>query len=370
MIKDFIGKRIESQKFHEGEYGIEIEAETKEPYIVPKFKFWSVKKDSSLRDFGQEYILNAPVRYDYELDIALGEFRDKTSGIPFIQNSISTSVHVHWNILNEKWKTLGNFCTLYTLYENLLIEYSGEFRRNNLFCLPLRSAPLIPKYIEEMFRSVNKKSYAGCFFEPELVKYAALNLSTIQRFGSLEMRSFRGTTDINVIKDWITIIHDIVKFSRQDITPCSILDIYKDNEDGLFRDVFAESYHKIRRDNQKELIENKNLFLSGQIGYCLLDDQWNSLDVREEKKISSDDLDYVSTIVFGTPYLNLTHGQAHHVMELLEQGDFHIPKKKEKILGQFAPEWLELENVIKKAKKQPIDLGYQAIFDNNAGVIN
>ena len=219
MIKDFIGKKIATGRFPEGEYGIEIETETKAPYNIPKFKFWDVKHDQSLRDFGQEYVLKTPVRYDYELDAALGEFQAKTAGLAFIQDSISTSVHVHWNILNEKWKTLGNFCTLYTLSENLLIEYSGEFRRNNLFCLPLRSVPLVVQYLIDIFKSAAKRNYNSCVIAPETVKYAALNLSTITKFGSLEMRSMRGVTDINKIKNWVSVINNMVSFCRMDIAP-------------------------------------------------------------------------------------------------------------------------------------------------------
>lgn len=48
---------------HDGQYGIEIETETLDSYDVPKFKFWKVDRDNSLRNFGVEYILKAPVSY-------------------------------------------------------------------------------------------------------------------------------------------------------------------------------------------------------------------------------------------------------------------------------------------------------------------
>lgn len=344
MIKDFISKKIESRVLYEGQYGLEIETETKKAYALPAMTFWNVKDDNSLRDYGKEYVLKVPVKYGAELDAALQEFHDKTKGIKFISDSISTSVHVHWNILPETWKTLGNFLTLYILTENLLIEYSGEFRRNNLFCLPIRSVPVLIDYIKNMLLSVENKSYNGCYIPVDYVKYGALNLSTITKFGSLEIRSMRGVTDIKIIKEWIDIINSIVVFSRQDLTPPKILDIYKELGEEMISDVFGKYYGKLNQGDTKELLK-RNLFRAGKVGYCLTEPQWLSLDTKPEKKeVSVELLNQYAMDHFGIPYDQLSAAKKEHIEQMINiYGDnlvFKMKPKPKKALNQegfYAP---------------------------------
>src|SRR5690242_2495326 len=132
MIIDQLKKVRHGYKNYPRSIGLEIETETKEPYDIPRFSFWAVHADGSLRDFGQEYVLVQPLAIE-QIPLALDEFKDKTKGIKFIQDSLTTSVHVHLNFLDQSFQTLGNFLILYTMFENLLIRYSGEDRLSNLF---------------------------------------------------------------------------------------------------------------------------------------------------------------------------------------------------------------------------------------------
>lgn len=338
MIIDCIKRKISTGVLYEGQYGIEIETETKKPYPVPLMAFWDVKDDNSLRDYGKEYVLKAPVNYGVQLDEALNEFYDKTKKINFIPDSISTSVHVHWNILPETWQTFGNFLTIYTLTENLLIEYSGEFRRNNLFCLPIRSVPILVDYIVNIFSGARERNYNACSIPQEMVKYAALNLSTISKFGSLEMRSMRGVTDVKIIKEWISIINSIVNFSRQDLTPPKILDIYKELGDEMIADIFGKYYDVLSHKDSKELLR-KNLFRAGKIGYCLTEDQWKMLDTKPEKKeVSKDTLEMYALQHFGISYADLSMAKKEHIHEMIAILE---PAPKAMKNKQFYPDFID-----------------------------
>jgi len=296
-IKDFINRYIGSGLLFEGTYGIEIEAESMDRQktntgriikfnsdheaITDLFSFWDVKADGSLRNHGAEYVLKVPVPYGMVYE-TLQEFETKMSKTVFDQNSVSTSIHVHVNFLPETWKTLGNFLTIYTLTENLLIEYSGEFRRNNLFCLPIRSVPYVNKLCVDIFTNVQKKNYD---FRRSLdinqIKYAALNLGCLYKLGSVELRSHKGVTDIDRIFEWATIINNILEFSRQDYTPHQILDEYKKRGEAFLRNIFGDEFALINHENIKQMLKD-NLWYASNIGYIMTDDQWKGVDEKPE----------------------------------------------------------------------------------------
>jgi hypothetical protein len=328
IIKDCIGSRVETGVFHEGTFGIEIETESKTSYKTPclstnkygqalidkhgvpigDMTFWDVKEDGSLRDFGREYVLKVPLRFEHEIPEALDEFEDKTKKITFIENSISTSTHVHVNFLFEQWTTLGNFLTIYTLVENLLVEYSGEYRRNNLFCLPIRSVPVLNQLMIKMFAQVHKKNFDfKKLLAQEHVKYAAGNLATLLRFGSFELRSMRGLTKKAQIYEWIAIINSMLEFSRQNLLPCDIMDIFREKNYELLEDIFGKYWKKIKHKEIDDLIyTKKNLWYAGQLAYSLKAEDWKNLNEKPKpKKFSASNLEFYSLRFYGVPYSKL-----------------------------------------------------------------
>ncbi len=309
MIRDNIGNMIQSGVLFEGTYGIEIEAESlkKQPFTLGgnEFTFWDVKEDDSLRHFGREFVLKAPVFYNMIPEV-LDEFATKTSKVKFIQDSISTSVHVHVNMLPETWATLANFLTIYMLTENLLIEYSGEYRRNNLFCLPIRSVPYVQKLCNQIFTYVQAKNYKfKRQLDEEQIKYAALNLSTLYRFGSVELRSFRGVTDIPTIQSWVDIVQRMLEFSRQKITPPVIMDSYKEKGAEFLYEVFGHSWQHLNHPNRDDLLRT-NLWYASTLAYSMNEEEWAKLDAPATKQEFSEKvLNTIAQRVFGCNYKQL-----------------------------------------------------------------
>lgn len=331
---------IDSLKFfknftrYDGDIGIEIETETKKTYIPPEMLFWIHKPDGSLRDFGMEYILKQPVKYGKQLDDALDEFKNKTIGINFVKDSISTSVHVHLNILNETFLTLGNFLTLYTLCENLLIRMSGPDRLSNLFCLPICDAEETYKNIVNMFKGIYAKQWKSLIFQQGTVKYAALNLSSIGNFGSLEIRSFNGDTNIENIKRWVSVLYSILVFSRNEkITPRDIMTKYKDDPEGLIKEVFKEHRDALKFKDEKQLLD-KNLFYAASIAYSVK--AWRDLDAKENAKFnpSAKDLEIRAKTLFGKKFSELTGGEMDHVYQTLQR-DFAAKNGGDPIVPDF-----------------------------------
>lgn len=304
-------KDWKTYKRHSGLYGIEIETETKTPYNIPPMKFWDSKGDGSLRDFGVEYILKVPLSKN-ELDIALREFEDKTKGIKFVEDSISTSVHVHINFLNETFKTLGNFLTTYVLVENVLMRYAGSDRLSNLFCLPICDAEENFHVIMDMCNFLAQRKYGSAFqINNDAVKYAGLNLAALPRFGSIEIRTMRGVTDNKTIKEWIGILDSIVEFSRGKIAPGDIVKGYEKIGANILKDIFRNYYNVIQHPDQEQLLL-KNLHYAVRIAAAV---DWDCIDTPPDSlKKKMVNLNKLANEIYKQNYEALSAMQQRHVL--------------------------------------------------------
>lgn len=332
-LNKHFGSRFNNFK---GDIGLEIETESKEDYTIPKFSFWDVHNDNSLRDIGREYVLKQPLDFEETLPKALTEFVDKTKAVKFIQNSITTSIHVHLNLLNDNFLTLGNFLTVYTLVENILIRYSGEDRLSNLFCLPICDAEDTYHNMLRLLEGVRDRKYNRLSFDIDRTKYGALNLSSLATRGSLEIRSFRGTTDTKLIYNWIGILYSILKFARQDgLVPPAIILAYKDKGTEILTDVFSSYRKDIRHPDEEKLLE-KNFWYAANLAYSIQD--WKKLElVPKKKKPSAGALDKESLKHFKRTFQELNFHEQRAVLEILgveeEQQPEEVPTAVEAATG-------------------------------------
>lgn len=319
-LYDAFTKTGGSYKRWDGTFGIEIETETLDEYATPRLALWDVHNDGSLRNFGREYVLKTPLSFGAPLDTALEEFKNSTSHLKFIQDSISTSVHVHVNMLNEDFRTFANFVTVYTLVENLLIRFSGPDRKSNLFCLPIVDAEETYRNIKTLFQNFEKKNFKAIHhMDAANCKYAALNLASLARFGSLEIRSFRGVTDTKIIRNWVGIIDRMLQYSRQaGLYPADIIVQYKDRGPEVLSEIFGEYRELLRWDDEDRLL-TKSLFFAASNAYTVKD--WDKVDA-EPKAVAtkkSPDLDGLSMKAFGARFHELTGDQQMAVIDAMER---------------------------------------------------
>jgi hypothetical protein len=285
-----------------GRFGIEIEAETSglssyngileidqennDFLIKNENTYWKPLKDNSLRNFGVEFVLKAPLEFDGVVD-ALEDFKKIFDGVNFIQNSPSTSVHVHMNIQDLPLKKIANIACTWLLFENLLIEFSGESRRTNLFCLPMRCAEHNLKAWMTLFDYFSNRK-TGWYFDEDNYKYSAINLCTLTVLGSLEFRSFRGETNTDKILEWVTILNSIFEFSMSIDTPKDLIDMIDLGYEELLRRVFPASYHLLEASTKGIPLESfikRNIFYVAVLYDSVPD--WDVLDAP--MKVSKQD---------------------------------------------------------------------------------
>jgi hypothetical protein len=247
---------------HTGEFALEIETEVdnSKRYEYPRMKFWTPKKDNSLRDYGVEYVMKGPVLRP-ELGNVLEEFQGANDKYKFRTNTVSTSVHVHVNMHNETFLTIANFLTAYALVENLLIRYSGPDRLSNLFCLALCDAEGLLDKWQNMLNQVGRKNFTKSGVSQEMVKYSALNIGNLFSLGTLEVRSFRGETDTAVIERWVHIIGKLKDFASSDgLTPSGIMKLWKEHKMAIVEIIFHEYAKELMCKDAEKLVTQNVLY--------------------------------------------------------------------------------------------------------------
>lgn len=276
-------------KKHPGRFGIEIETEAMGEYEQPALKFWKTEFDGSLRHFGIEYILKAPKNLD-AVGLALDEFFDfyesVKEDVEFIEDTHSTSIHVHLNMQNEEPIVLANYLTLWTMFEEVLLSLCGDDRRDNLFCLSNTVAGGLSRIWHKFLSDFCAGDWGATeYLDINVLKYSSLNIAPLKVQGSIEVRTMEGTYDKERILMWITVLDDLFEAAKRDWNPTLILADYKHRQEDLFFDVFKRSAGYIMsyvEDSLKEKID-KNLWFVRTLSVVTSD--WGSMNTALPQKV-------------------------------------------------------------------------------------
>lgn len=193
-----------------GDIGIEIEVEGNKFQKTDTPAMWGYHQDHSLRgEDNAEYVLKKPISFS-DVPIAIEKlwkmFADYGS---VLADSNRTSVHIHLNCQEFHFNRLTSMMALYFAVEEILVQWCGEHRVGNLFCLRAKDAPAIITQIKKFIQTDGKSMFG------DNMHYAGMNAQALMKFGSLEFRSLRGVTDPDVILQWVAILERIYKLSAE-----------------------------------------------------------------------------------------------------------------------------------------------------------
>lgn len=190
-----------------GDFGIEVEAEGKGMKALAT-DFWRSEDDPSLRgrfpDSRIEHVLCQPIVMKDVLP-ALKELAESQAKAK-LNFSFRTSVHVHVNMHELTYPQILNVIYTYLLLEEPLLNYCGEKRVGNRFCLRLQDAEGLLESLKKVFCGGE-----GSLFNiaRDSIRYASINLEAIPKYGSIEFRGMRGTLDVGVIHAWVKMLEKI-----------------------------------------------------------------------------------------------------------------------------------------------------------------
>lgn len=227
-----------------GDVGIELEAEGTLGNM-PTNPWWKVEPDGSLRNGGMEYILKKPIPIQ-DVKTAMEFFEEFSKEFKFAE-SPRTSCHVHVNVQPFTFKEVYTVIGAYWLFEDILVEYCGASRVSNLFCLRATDSSEIVHNVVKSIKQTLK--YSGHMFVMDFTndfhKYAALNLASLQRFGSIEFRSMRGIYTKKEVNQWTRMLHTFVQNARKIGSPVRMFQLFKDASLKELVDVMFGEYAEI-----------------------------------------------------------------------------------------------------------------------------
>lgn len=199
--------------------GIEVEVEGSS-LIFKSSKYWNLVPDGSLRS-GMEYVsIPHPVE---ESGFVINELAAVTQKARFIP-SIRTSVHFHYNVQYFTLQQLFNVLVVYSLLENCLVELNGADRKGNLFCLRIKDADFLIQQLRSSLK-FNKEKMLRIFNND--TRYASLNLSALSKFGTVEYRFIKGTTDWKLIENWANALSHVTYYSSEWLDTTKIINHFK-----------------------------------------------------------------------------------------------------------------------------------------------
>lgn len=218
--------------------GIEIEVEGVN--LPDHIDGWTTVAEGSLRPVdghdGREYISSHPKtieRIRLDLMELHKSFNDNDTDP---QWSSRTSVHTHVNVQDmtvEQWFT---FLFLWVLYEDALIEFCGDTRKGNLFCLSTRDAEGLMFELERFARG------EGLNILNDEVRYSAVNTAATYKYGSLEFRAMRGTHDPAILLPWFSTLMRLREKAIEIGSPSALIDRAIADESSLTKEVFGDKH--------------------------------------------------------------------------------------------------------------------------------
>jgi len=219
--------------------GIELELENVDASTIMQYTgeapLWNTVGDGSLRNNGIELVsvpiagVNIPNALE-SLDTILKQ------GAKTAEISERCSMHVHIDMRDVTVRQLLNFLIVYTIFEEEFFKYVGYYRKDNPYCVPLVDAYNLQELMEKLTgtdRQVER-------LINQWPKYSALNLKSLLKLGTVEIRLHPGTTDTKEILHWVNILLSIKKYILDNPrrNTQSIIDSVCADPEGLISAVF------------------------------------------------------------------------------------------------------------------------------------
>lgn len=210
QISDFIGRNTH------GDVGIEIEVEGVN--LPLGYKNWRKERDGSLRGESGEYILREPIPInDVQKNLADLAKAFKDTGATF-NHSPRAGIHVHINVCDLSLKEVMTMVCAYIIIEELLINFCDKSRNGNHFCLTTYDA----SYLLNLFRQACMMEEVQLLNTGD-VRYAALNITSLFKYGSVEFRALESTNDFNKVNTWVQMLYKLKLATKQFRDPQDLL---------------------------------------------------------------------------------------------------------------------------------------------------
>jgi hypothetical protein len=274
MKKVFQLFRIPAARLVKGDVGVEIEVEGRNlPY--PQ-KYWRREYDGSLRGpENAEYVLATPILIN-KLETPL-KYLDKCyqdSGSE-VHDTVRAGVHVHVNVQQLNIIELYNFMTLYLVLEESLVQFCGETRIGNLFCLRSSDAEYLTHRLAQAAQTGGFRALAD-----DNLRYASMNVKALGTYGSLEFRAMRGTRDLDLILTWAKVLVHLREKAKGFDNPTEIVSSFSHGGAEAFMDEMLGEFSGLFKTGDYERQLHRGVRQAQDIAFCY---DWHDLYEDEEE---------------------------------------------------------------------------------------
>jgi Putative amidoligase enzyme len=170
---------------------------------VRNLPWYTVKRDGSLRDGGIEFVFIQPL-YGEDVIDAITALDTFVKRHPLVTNH-RTGLHVHLDVRDMEQEQLLKLFVLYCIFEKSIFDFVGNDRYNNNFAVPwLRHGAQMDTALMICTDSKTGQQYAKAI--DDRVRYSALNLAALTKFGSVEWRQAQCTSDSQFVFKWVSLI--------------------------------------------------------------------------------------------------------------------------------------------------------------------
>jgi len=202
----------------DGELGVEVEVEGSNlPYESAR---WEGEEDYSLNGNSREFVLRKPSTllgvYQAVKELSL-LFAEKGT---VVNDSIRAGVHVHVNMQDSTKAELFNFIVLWSIFEDVLLDRCGVYRKGNLFCYPLSRSDNVWNI---MMKAAGDNRYLHNFQSDEY-RYCAINVVSLHKYGSLEFRAMRTPRNVGDVYQWAKLLLTMKKASAKFDNPIHLVE--------------------------------------------------------------------------------------------------------------------------------------------------
>lgn len=201
-----------------GQLGIELEMEARtrlprdgglEGVQSSKTKAqWLGHQDGSLRGEAIEYVLSTPVLPEEVGGMIDGLYDALEKNKTVLECSNRCSTHVHRNMSGQTINVITSTIALWATFEDQFVEWCGEERQTNHFCLGMKDSLSTVQAWEGYLKS-------GVLPRGRELKYAAMNVMPLFERGSLEFRCGPAPQDKEKVKQYVAFVYALTEYARQ-----------------------------------------------------------------------------------------------------------------------------------------------------------
>lgn len=245
-------------------FGIELEFENARRPVNTAGSKWRSVPDGSLRNHGIEYVSLPLTSREVPKEVRWICAKAQEARM---RATPRCGVHVHLNVRPYTLGQIASVATLYGLLEPSIFARYAEGRERSTFCCPQYSNTALQQALRADFIDMRRDN---CRYFPNAqrsAKYAALNYSSLARFGTLEARQLAGTIDPDVIIEWVQFLSRMLSRGVGFTSPEAMLDHYERVGLEALQEEIMNEQVEVDQDDQEDAVTSVNLFaLPGEDG--------------------------------------------------------------------------------------------------------